>query len=89
MIIAVAFLIIGEYNFRLQLRLLADHLLLVQGWSSVIPHFSTVDFFSMYLEIFVMISMFILYMLICPARSGYCEVMFCIHFSSGAMRRPS
>ncbi|KAL1747088.1 amino acid permease-domain-containing protein [Schizophyllum fasciatum] len=39
-------------------------LIIVQGWSSVIPHFSTVDFFSMYLEIFVMIVMFILYMLI-------------------------
>ena len=75
-IIAVAFLIIGEYNFRLQLRLLAEHLSLVQGWSSVIPHFSTVDFFSMYLEIFVMIAMFLLYMLIRrpdpldPARLG-------------------
>ncbi|KAL1756244.1 amino acid permease-domain-containing protein [Schizophyllum commune] len=51
-------------------------LIIVQGWSSVIPHFSTVDFFSMYLEIFVMIGMFVLYMLIRrpdpldPARLG-------------------
>lgn len=37
---------------------------LVQGWTSVIPKFSVVDFFSFYLQVFVMIVMFIGWVLV-------------------------
>lgn len=39
-------------------------LIIVQGWSSVIPHFVAVDFVSMYVEIFIMITMYVAYMLL-------------------------
>ena len=37
---------------------------LVQGWTSVIPEFSAVDFVSFYIEIPVMIVMYFLWMII-------------------------
>ena len=39
-------------------------MIIVQGWTSVIPKFSVVDFFSYYLEILVMIFMFTLWFFI-------------------------
>ncbi|KAG6920053.1 hypothetical protein DXG01_010121 [Tephrocybe rancida] len=44
-------------------------MIIVQGWSSVIPTFSAVDFVSFYIEIPVMIVMFIAWMVVTGARS--------------------
>ncbi|KAK0195525.1 amino acid permease-domain-containing protein [Armillaria mellea] len=37
-------------------------LILIQGWSSIIPTFSVVDFFSLYIEIPVMIAMYLVWL---------------------------
>ncbi|KAI0304276.1 amino acid permease-domain-containing protein [Multifurca ochricompacta] len=39
-------------------------IILIQGWSSVIPHFSAVDFVLLYIELFVMALMYILWLLV-------------------------
>ncbi|KAH9065271.1 amino acid permease-domain-containing protein [Lactarius vividus] len=39
-------------------------ILLIQGWSSVIPRFSAVDFFSFYIELPVMALMYLLWLLV-------------------------
>jgi amino acid transporter, AAT family len=36
----------------------------VQGWSSIIPHFSAVDFVSFYIELFVMGLMYLVWLLV-------------------------
>ncbi|KAF5385971.1 hypothetical protein D9615_002336 [Tricholomella constricta] len=45
-------------------------MIIVQGWSSVIPKFSAVDFVSFYIEIPVMIVMFIIWMIVTGLRSA-------------------
>jgi hypothetical protein len=40
------------------------HIHAVQGWSSVIPRFSAVDFFSFYVELFVMGLMYLLWLVV-------------------------
>ncbi|KAK0504653.1 amino acid permease/ SLC12A domain-containing protein [Armillaria luteobubalina] len=37
-------------------------LILIQGWSSIIPTFSVVDFFSLYIEIPVMVAMYLVWL---------------------------
>ncbi|KAF9495287.1 hypothetical protein BDN71DRAFT_1391796 [Pleurotus eryngii] len=39
-------------------------LILIQGWSSIFPHFTAVDFVSFYIEIPIMLTMYVVWMLV-------------------------
>ncbi|KAH9983335.1 amino acid permease-domain-containing protein [Russula compacta] len=39
-------------------------IILIQGWSSIIPHFSAVDFLSFYIELLVMALMYLLWLVV-------------------------
>lgn len=66
MVISVAVIIISEYSrhVRRTPARLTVSAATVQGWSSVIPKFSAVDFVSFYIEIPVLIVMYVGYMLV-------------------------